>query len=58
MDEELRKLIELRITTLGLKKEHVGKRIGLDKSSFSHTLAGRRKISDSEKAALLSYLGL
>ena len=58
MEKELREKIEKRIISMGLKKEFVGKQIGLDKVRFSQTLSGARNITSDEKSALLRYLGL
>lgn len=58
MEKELRERIEKRISLMGLKKEHVGKQIGLDKVRFSQTLSGVRKITPDEHRILFKYLGL
>ena len=58
MDKDLRTSVESRICLMGVKKEHVAKRIGLDKVRFSQTLSGKRKITDLELTALKNYLGL
>lgn len=58
MEKELREQVENRIALMGLKKEHVAKRIGLDKVRFSQTLSGKRNITDQEIVALKLYLGL
>jgi len=58
MDKQLKERVEQRIRSMGLKKEHVAIKIGLDKFRFSQTLSGKRNLSSSEEAALLSYLGL
>lgn len=58
MDKELRKKIESRISSLGVKKEHVAKQIGLDKVRFSQSLSGKRKFTLSEHVGLMRYLGL
>lgn len=58
MDKELREKVEKRIKLMGLKKEYIAKQIGLDKVRFSQTLAGVRKITSDEQAALVRLLGL
>lgn len=58
MDKELKEKIEKRISSMGFKKEYVGKQIGLDKVRFSQTLSGKRKITSDEQSALLRFLGI
>jgi len=58
MDKQLREKIEKRISSMGYKKEFVGKQIGLDKVRFSQTLSGARKITSDEKSALFRFLGI
>lgn len=58
MEKELREKIEKRISSMGLKKEHIAKQIGLDKVRFSQTLSGKRKITSDEQSALFRILGI
>lgn len=58
MEKQLREKIERKISSMGLKKEHVAKQIGLDKVRFSQTLSGKRKITSDEQTALFRFLGI
>jgi transcriptional regulator with XRE-family HTH domain len=54
MTDEIKK----RIKMLGLKKEHVAKRIGASPSELSHFLNGKRGIDPLKLTELKNYLNL
>lgn len=56
MEQELRDIIEKKISALGLQKKYVAKQIGLDAVRFSQTLSGRRKLSVLELTGLKNLL--
>lgn len=58
MDKTLRDKIEKRITSMGVKKQHIASQIGLDAIKFSQRMNGTTKWETDRLSALLRLLGL
>lgn len=50
--------VKERIKVLGLKKQHIADRIGVNLSTLSHYLNNRRDLEINAKEKLRLYLGL
>lgn len=61
MQEELEKIkekVNQRIKSMGIKKQHLAKQMGLDPVRFSQTMNGKRNITADEFSILKSTLGI
>lgn len=58
VDKELRRKINRRIKTIGVRKSYIAKLMGIDAVRFSQTMAGKRKIQPKELKVLMTYLSI
>lgn len=58
VDKELKRKVNRRIKTVGVRKAYLAKLMGLDAVRFSQTMAGKRKIQPKELRVLVAYLSI
>jgi transcriptional regulator with XRE-family HTH domain len=58
MDQQLKEKVQTRIKSMGIKKAHLAKQMGIGAVQFSQIMSGKRIIQPDELSVLKRQLGL